>query len=265
MALTDNLRAYYKLDESSGDPADSSGNGYTLTNNGTVAFSSGKINNGADFANTSTKYFRRTGASVLGLTATTSVSVSLWFKIVSEPNTDEELFYIFHKLAAGSLIRALYYYNGGTRQLLIGRNGAVTAYASYNGNFGDNTWRHLVVVFNGSTIEYYLNGTSVASASVSGTYDSSGAAQSAGFGLSDLAFGTGDGSLNGMLDEVGVWDRALTSTEVTSLYNSGNGLAYPFSASGPANLKSYNTNVLANIKSINTNLIANVKSLDTNA
>lgn len=33
---------------------------------------------------------------------------------------------------------------------------------------------------------------------------------------------------------------------------------------GPANLKSYNTNLAANIKSINTNLIANVKSLDTN-
>lgn len=35
--------------------------------------------------------------------------------------------------------------------------------------------------------------------------------------------------------------------------------------SGPANLKSYNTNVKANIKSVNTNLIANVKSLNTNA
>lgn len=35
-------------------------------------------------------------------------------------------------------------------------------------------------------------------------------------------------------------------------------------ASGPANLKSYNTNLKANIKSINTNLIANIKSLDTN-
>lgn len=36
-------------------------------------------------------------------------------------------------------------------------------------------------------------------------------------------------------------------------------------ASGPTNLKSYNTNVKSNIKSINTNLIANVKSFDTNA
>jgi len=34
--------------------------------------------------------------------------------------------------------------------------------------------------------------------------------------------------------------------------------------SGPANLKSYNTNLKANIKTINTNAIANVKSLDTN-
>jgi hypothetical protein len=36
-------------------------------------------------------------------------------------------------------------------------------------------------------------------------------------------------------------------------------------AVGPANLKSYNTNLAANIKSINTNLIANVKTLNTNA
>ena len=34
--------------------------------------------------------------------------------------------------------------------------------------------------------------------------------------------------------------------------------------SGPANMKSYNTNLKANVKSINTNLIANIKSLNTN-
>jgi hypothetical protein len=38
----------------------------------------------------------------------------------------------------------------------------------------------------------------------------------------------------------------------------------PVTASGPANLKTYNTNAKANIKTINTNLIANVKSLNTN-
>lgn len=40
--------------------------------------------------------------------------------------------------------------------------------------------------------------------------------------------------------------------------------SFPGGTSGPANLKTYNTNLKANIKSIDTNLIANVKSLDTN-
>lgn len=42
------------------------------------------------------------------------------------------------------------------------------------------------------------------------------------------------------------------------------GIEPAVAASGPANLKTYNTNPIANIKSINTNLIANVKSLNTN-
>lgn len=49
-----------------------------------------------------------------------------------------------------------------------------------------------------------------------------------------------------------------------SMNSLGNGIQYPF-ITGPANLKSYNTNLKANIKSINTNLIANVKSLNTNS
>ena len=33
---------------------------------------------------------------------------------------------------------------------------------------------------------------------------------------------------NGSIDEMGVWNRILTPTEIGQLYNSGNGLAYPF-------------------------------------
>lgn len=42
------------------------------------------------------------------------------------------------------------------------------------------------------------------------------------------------------------------------------GAAFAPAASGPTNVKTYNTNVIANIKTINTNVIANVKTLDTN-
>jgi hypothetical protein len=58
---------------------------------------------------------------------------------------------------------------------------------------------------------------------------------------------------------VGFYDSAKTGTD----YDPYLAVTYTVAA-GPANLKSYNTNLKANIKTINTNLIANVKSLNTN-
>ena len=75
-------KAYYKLDESSGNAADATGNGYTLTNNGTTTYTTGKINNGGDFgASNSTKSFSIDSATPLGLTTTdisTAFSVACW-------------------------------------------------------------------------------------------------------------------------------------------------------------------------------------------
>jgi hypothetical protein len=34
---------------------------------------------------------------------------------------------------------------------------------------------------------------------------------------------------NGSLDEIGIWNRALTTGEISTLYNSGSGKGYPFS------------------------------------
>lgn len=53
------------------------------------------------------------------------------------------------------------------------------------------------------------------------------------------------------------------------IYTSSSGANPPYleivtGADGPANLKTYNTNVKANIKTINTNPLANIKSLNTN-
>lgn len=48
----------------------------------------------------------------------------------------------------------------------------------------------------------------------------------------------------------------IATIQITVYYTGG--------ASGPTNLKSYNTNLAGNIKTIDTNAIANVKSLNTN-
>ena len=59
MALTDNLRAWYKFDESSGNIADSSGSGIgSILNINSTPFVSGKIGNAADLTNESAQCFQ---------------------------------------------------------------------------------------------------------------------------------------------------------------------------------------------------------------
>lgn len=82
---------------------------------------------------------------------------------------------------------------------------------------------------------------------------------------------TGSGNAVGVLiadsnATVGTGAQGITYTRTGTVQNyQSNTLSIsPSVAAGPANLKTYNTNVKANIKSIDTNLIANVKSLNTN-
>ncbi len=71
--ITNGLISYWKMDESSGNPADSSGNSLTLTNNGSTAFSAGKFGNAPTFDGSS-KYFS------LSNTITGIKSVAFWVK-----------------------------------------------------------------------------------------------------------------------------------------------------------------------------------------
>ena len=77
MALTDNLLGWWKLDESSGNAADATGGGYTLTNVNSTPFVTGKIGNAADFERDSGQYLQRTsGVSAFSLPG--DISVSAW-------------------------------------------------------------------------------------------------------------------------------------------------------------------------------------------
>lgn len=55
--LNNGLVGYWKMDESSGDPVDSTGNGNLLSNGGTTTFVSGKYLRGSEFVPASSQYF----------------------------------------------------------------------------------------------------------------------------------------------------------------------------------------------------------------
>lgn len=260
MALTDNLVSYWKFDESSGNAADSVGSN-TLTNNNTITYAAAKINNGADMESGSSQYF--SAADSAGLSFTGDMSWSFWLK----PESDTQAVLM---MKIGSSGQRAYYgqlLSSTTVRLGISSNGTTVTIRDVTVptvTMDGTTWVHIVMVYDASagSVEVFTNGTS------RGT--NTGLPTSIFDGTTAFEFGSyqeGGARSNyydGALDEMGAWNRVLTSAEVTSLYNSGAGLAYPFSAGGPANLKSLDGNLKANIKSIDGNLIANVKSLDTN-
>ena len=98
--------------------------------------------------------------------------------------------------------------------------------------FSANQWYHLVATSDGnSTFNLYMNGVA-----------QSGGASDSGWNTADNTIGrgwTGDGGhyFHGIINEVALYDKTLSGTEVTSLYNSG----VPVSATdvADANLKGY--------------------------
>ena len=219
MALLTDIRAYYKLDESSGNPVDATGNGYTLTNNNTVGFASGKINNAADFGASNTDKTLSV-ASALGIADDAAMSIAYWFKT---PATLANFPGVLNYTQNGGI--SLMILLDHTNDRIVGIS--VGPGMNDNTNLGTftpavSTWYHFAVTFDGTDAQVYKDGSTFGS-----TYAvdvDAGASDNFMIGRNVDDFWFADG----LIDEVGVWNRELTSAEITSLYNSGNGLQYPF-------------------------------------
>tara|TARA_B110000483_G_C18093853_1_gene503086 strand:- start:176 stop:1120 length:945 start_codon:yes stop_codon:yes gene_type:complete len=78
----------------------------------------------------------------------------------------------------------------------------------------NNNWHHLVCAYSSNTVTFYLNGNQTDQYTVNPLPNNNGYYH---FGASLVGF---DQFYNGRLDDIGIWNRALTSTEITALFNS---------------------------------------------
>jgi hypothetical protein len=85
-----------------------------------------------------------------------------------------------------------------------------------------NTWHHLVLTFNNGVVRSYLDGVESTSGALS--MNPSGYFNTQIFG----GYGTASFNLIGQMDEVGIWSRVLSQSEILYLYNNGSGSQYPF-------------------------------------
>ena len=211
MSLLTNIVSYWKLDESSGNAADSFGSN-TLTN-GSVTFSAGKINNGATFTT--------------GLTSTTSPvsgtgdwSFNLWYKS-STTGTNKSLVTFGNSAQSANSIIYCYTTVGNAIQLDTAGASLIT---SSNTSSINGSYHMLTVTKSGNNFTMYIDGSSVGTTSY--------ASLNLGSNLMNLGYEAVNSRFawGSQLDETSFWSRAISGAEVTSLFNGGAGTQYPFSA-----------------------------------
>ena len=225
MALTDNLIAYYKLD---GNSNDSVGSNNGTDTNITYSTDYGKINQGARFQSNSSKIELVT-ASTLGLGGT-SLSFSCWCRVETPSSSAGYILgfqssssYTFFEWA-GFRVQT----DGKLRFTFYTTSGSFKEYTSPNNPniMNDGKKHHIVFNYDGASVKVYIDNSLFWTQNITGTISFNS--------TEPLRIGVGHPAAfyNGGIDEVGIWNKALSSTEITELYNSGNGLQYPFGNPG---------------------------------
>jgi len=215
-----NLIAYWRLS----DTSDSKGS-FTLTNNGTVTFGTGKFGNCAQL--TTSKYFSMSALNIGGAAART---ISAWVyptELNSSGENDKTRIwqgaYTIFGYGNDSKISACVIY-----LCAIGAGEIYIAFSWHDfysaaSTVVINTWNHIVVTYAGgnlglSTIHLYRNGQEV-SLTENNQYGTAPAnTVNSGYEIGYWT-PTYPRYFKGSIDDVAIFNRALSSTEIYQLYN----------------------------------------------
>lgn len=233
--LSTNLITYWEMEEASGTRTDSHGSNDLADSNSPGQDASGIQGNAVDLERSSSQYLSITDASQSGLDFAGDSSFSMWLKVDNAP-TGGAAYYVFAKSGVGNGNRgyyAVYYESGGSTRMQVLASSNGTSYAIADGllALGTGTWHHVVVVIDtGNTdILVYLDGNSTPAISQTSGIGAQWDANGFTFKLGDHSTSVGQ-YWDGSIDEFGVWDKALTTSEISDLYNSGS--AIPYDAGG---------------------------------
>ncbi len=232
--LSNGLVGYWKMDEASwngttGEVIDSSGNGnngqakQTGTGNGIPTTATGEFGNGGSFTgdgayptDTNGQYVQVTSSDSLN-TPTSQVTLSAWVNLTSAPSSKAGI------LTKGTIAGG---YSGSQYELRVESDKTVTLSLSNGVDTKQNltttstlplsTWTHIVATFNNGVSNIYFNGVNQA-----GTL--TGSISTIATSSSDVYIGedgyNGRYGFTGLMDEIRIYNRALSPSEVSNLYN----------------------------------------------
>lgn len=221
MAVIDSLVSYWKLDEASGLLIDSHGSN-DATNNGGEYGVTGKLNDAISIVLVNDDWID-CNAVVIPIGTNTAFSISCWY----DPVTYTSQGYLVGQYSSGQEGRFGFSITT-TGDLGVFQGGSNGANYTANTNLSTTSFHHCVLTKDTSgNIKLYANGSQTGTTQTGAT---------ASVHNGDTTIGAGGFNAigcNGVIDEVGIWAKELSSAEVEELYNGGDGLAYPFGVEGP--------------------------------
>lgn len=227
MPLSDNLIAYWSLDEASGDAIDAHGT-LDLTDNNTVGSATGKVDGCRDFELGNSEYFSHADHADLD-TGDIDWTIACWVQLESLPGVANVIASKDDGGAASGNRQFLLFCDSTPRfkfSLFQPTDSEITVTANTFGAPSTATWYYLVAWHDAAANQFGLSVNDTADTAATG-----GALQGAGAAQFRVGARDNAGSMlywDGLIDELAFWKRVLSSTERTDLYNSGNGRNYAY-------------------------------------
>lgn len=220
--LSTDLISCWELDEESGTRIDAvTSNANDLTDNNTVLFGTGIVaGNSADFEVSQTEYLSVADNNSLDLTDT--MSLNIWVNYESIPTVGGTRIYFMDKRDASTL-SWLWATNpdGGADTIFFGTGASCCLTVSWSPSTATDYM--VTVTKSGTAVKFYVDGSqqgttqTLGSATVPNTDDPLFIGQNGANIVNSQGF-------DGLMDVAAIWDKALSTSEITDLYNSGTGI-----------------------------------------
>jgi len=204
------LLGYYPF---TGNPNDVSANAANLTNNNAVLTADrfGTANAAYSFNGINQNLINSTPNFTFN--PASSFTISFWYNRNSTSTNGVLIMNATN--AAGNFI---WIFQAGATNSQFGTNKQQFAWIWAQTASTTSAWTHIVCVYNAGAMTLYKNNVQVAT----GTYTHTNVTSA----VMPLYVGRGVGGdfYNGKMDDIGIWNRALTTCEINDLYNSSNSL-----------------------------------------
>jgi hypothetical protein len=197
-----------------GNANDESGNGNNGTVNGATLTSDrfGNTNNSYSFDSLQTNNIDF--GNLVSNFGSSDFTVSLWFTISSSPG------YLISKRydEICTVNNNWWVLSPNGFEICQGGNTGYVNLTSNNYTYVNNTWNLISIVKNSNQFNLYINGILINSVTSNVPFNINNSAKM----LSGLVYAPISGTIgkhNGKIDDIGIWNRALSQQEITALYN----------------------------------------------